>query len=258
MERDEEYILMDEVELREELCTLKTKLASAASQLEREVISGVKTVVQKSFDRLSNIYLDYVVFADVYLGQNLEDMDTVLEGARSVYHRYMSGWLDKVSKAVNEIQSEIAAGLSTEIHSLTLTKYRDELVGYRDELYPSSSSDDCTSVLEKVRSILSDIECELKLKLKVRKISQAAYKGDLKSSSSLDSHSLTSFTNSLCQSTVLATTPLSTNSPSLTNIIFKGATQQPAGITLSTDTPSSSPGELKVFTCTEDTNLGEL
>ena len=66
---------MDEEELREELCTLRKKLASAASQLEREVISGAKTAVQKSFDSLSNIYLDYSVFAEVYLGQNLEDMD---------------------------------------------------------------------------------------------------------------------------------------------------------------------------------------
>ena len=192
---------MDEEELREELCTLRKKLASAASQLEREVISGAKTAVQKSFDSLSNIYLDYSVFAEVYLGQNLEDMDTVLERSRSVYHRYMSGWLDKVSKAVNEIQSEITEGLSTEIHSLTLTQYRDELVGFRKELYPSSS-DDCTPVLEKVQSIQSCIrDCELQLKLKVRKISHGADKCDLKSSS-LNPHSWinrnsTSFAGSL-------------------------------------------------------------
>ena len=175
MERDSEYIAMDERELRQELSAFRNKVMEAASHLREEIDTGTYTAVQKGYKHFSNILVDYKVFADVYLEEDPDDMDIVFKEARTAYYKYIISQVCILDSTVNIILGESFNSLSLPIHYSRLIRSKDELQVYKSELMNRFfSSEDWKPVKEKIQCNLTRIEdWEYQVKLSAGKLSRS-------------------------------------------------------------------------------------
>ena len=126
---DKDYSTASGEELREELQVLRSIVLKADSDLRTNIAGGTFDAVNKCFDKFSQHLLDYEVFGEVYLEEDLQDLKVVFNEARTSYHSFILGQVCFIRRSAELIRRDLCCDLTQNILPANLKTKVNSSVG---------------------------------------------------------------------------------------------------------------------------------